>query len=306
MSDANPVNEFVERSLDDLARLIDAVRLHRRPDAYARQNSAYPTLELYDAAKSAYIDGNLGRMVLVAGKDRYCGDWIAPSYMARTNVLNRPFGCPPDTVIYAPSDSLIRIAVPAFTFGGRAPLWRTSSDISPSLGTSKRNFSSVDSKTNDSEYLLLNTLTDRLHKEWKHLLQMPTKLILLTERIPCESCTGVIDEFRKLFPTIEFFLIYLYDTSAVLDEDHVPKELVGRGPGDFLEQLAGLNGGAGATPPPLLLMKVFFKVESFELVRVTSNSTVKVADEVRREMILRGESPGILASIRPSIDLSAT
>ena len=61
----------------------------------------------------------------------------------------------------------------------------------------------------DSEYPLLNAAS-----RWLELNAGPGgSLLLLSERIPCESCTGVIEGFMKAHPNIEVDVHYLFESS---------------------------------------------------------------------------------------------
>ncbi len=49
----------------------------------------------------------------------------------------------------------------------------------------------------DSEVLLLESLAGKLGPDSRGTIQ------LFSERVVCESCGGVVDQFRKMFPNIE-------------------------------------------------------------------------------------------------------
>lgn len=66
-------------------------------------------------------------------------------------------------------------------------------------------------KNHDSEYILLNLLHDELHKKGIN----SGRLQLITERIPCASCTIVISRFKADYPDVDVEVYYFMDTSSV-------------------------------------------------------------------------------------------
>ncbi|WP_040957419.1 deaminase domain-containing protein [Planktothrix agardhii] len=56
-------------------------------------------------------------------------------------------------------------------------------------------------RDHDAEYKALSAVADTL--EMFDNDQVEGKLYLYTERIPCRSCWGVIDQFKEKFPQIE-------------------------------------------------------------------------------------------------------
>lgn len=58
---------------------------------------------------------------------------------------------------------------------------------------------------NDSEYLLINALASTISKDTHGTLY------LMTERIPCGSCSGVIKEFLDVYENVNLVLFYMFD-----------------------------------------------------------------------------------------------
>lgn len=74
----------------------------------------------------------------------------------------------------------------------------------------------------DSEYLLI-TLLDRVLKEKRIFAG---HLYLITERIPCTSCTGVIAEFLVKFPLVRCSIFYLWDIYNRGDDEFLANQRV--------------------------------------------------------------------------------
>ena len=60
----------------------------------------------------------------------------------------------------------------------------------------------------DAEYKLLSAIADTLENCYNRDIQ--GQLYLYTERQPCESCQGVIEQFRQKFPNIEMTIDWIY------------------------------------------------------------------------------------------------
>lgn len=58
----------------------------------------------------------------------------------------------------------------------------------------------------DAEYKVLSAVADTLDMSYDR--QVEGKLYLYTERKPCESCNGVIEQFKEKFPNIEISEVF--------------------------------------------------------------------------------------------------
>ncbi len=60
----------------------------------------------------------------------------------------------------------------------------------------------------DAEYKVLSEIAHILETDYD--LQVQGKLYLYTEFQPCESCSGVLRQFKEKFPNIEVEVFYDY------------------------------------------------------------------------------------------------
>jgi hypothetical protein len=60
----------------------------------------------------------------------------------------------------------------------------------------------------DAEYKALSAIAETLEKIFNSLKE--GKLYLYTEREPCESCQGIIEQFKNKFPKIEIIVFWDY------------------------------------------------------------------------------------------------
>lgn len=85
-------------------------------------------------------------------------------------------------------------------------------------------------KNHDSEYILLNLI----HHDLRVRGIDSGRLQLITERIPCASCTTVIARFKADHPNIEVEVYYFMDTVGVKKKQNVVRTSK-----EVLHQLAG-------------------------------------------------------------------
>ena len=123
-------------------------------------------------------------------------------------------------------------------------------------------------RDHDSEFLLLSTLEKFLDR------QAVGTLHLLTERIPCRSCTAVIATFARTFPHIELRLAYGYESPfrrRLLKSGKV-KMTQPRSHTDFFDQIVKQIGPS----PTISLTKVFLEGDVLHVVE-TLPGTAKLA-----------------------------
>jgi hypothetical protein len=88
-------------------------------------------------------------------------------------------------------------------------------------------------RTHDSEYILLHALDAFLQGSGKS----KGKLYLLTERIPCASCTRVIRWFCGQYKDIQVAVYYLHNTARKTKVDGQPETIL-RNADDFYRECA--------------------------------------------------------------------
>jgi hypothetical protein len=87
-------------------------------------------------------------------------------------------------------------------------------------------------KNHDSEYLLMNALAWFMDKSDIDA----GELHLMTERIPCKSCTNIISKFKGRYSKVNISVYFLHETQRWHDEENPT-----RTPADFLQETRGLN-----------------------------------------------------------------
>lgn len=176
---------------------------------------------------SIKLRGNIGRMLFTGNSEGDCGNWIAGSPRAHSitrdpihagssnNIyigslpLSRqlyfgtfqeaqPF---PEQLPYLPPDGLAYNFDEMELFGADGQL---------QVAGDKPGHHSRPFPFEDSEYLLLNGLAYILNQ---HKVDTGN-VYLMTERIPCRSCTQVINGFSEMFPKILVNIIYLGDSGS--------------------------------------------------------------------------------------------
>ncbi|WP_175717578.1 deaminase domain-containing protein [Burkholderia anthina] len=179
-----------ERALDILLEL-----LPRRFEVYFRANRKIPKKS---GNHSANFKGNIGGIYFDAKPHFDGGSWIGGSFKADSltrwpihygNSLRAYVGSLPESK--------------KLYFG-------TQLGASLIFGERLRCFcgSGGPNRYDDSEYLLLNALSYAIDK-------FGTKsgaAYLITERVPCQSCTYVINQFLWRYPKIRLNLFYMYDS----------------------------------------------------------------------------------------------
>jgi hypothetical protein len=135
---------------------------------------------------------------------RFCAALI------RKNYLNKPVGKANVALAEVYLENGVAFCVGATSRGGRkSPI--PDRPLPKSLGG--RFAPTLDSRTQrlmdtDSEYKVLSEIADRL--EMSYDLEITGHLYLYTELQPCESCNGVISQFRKRFPNFRLDIFWDY------------------------------------------------------------------------------------------------
>lgn len=135
------------------------------------------------------LDGNLGTLLFVGADGMQLGkDWIAPSKVLRGEVRQQAPLLGDQLLHYCKDNTIAMVSA-----------------------SSSRNlpvrFHPATGHANDSECVLLNTLNDALVTR-----QVTSgEAWLLTERLPCASCTAIIIDFLKAYPQIALHVVCLAD-----------------------------------------------------------------------------------------------
>jgi hypothetical protein len=152
------------------------------------------------------LEGNLGRMAFTVGDscDMKGLDCVAPSTRAAVQSFVNSDALGDNKIVLCPTRKSKKI---------RLIRRRTNEFIFPPLFPAKE-------RTHDSEYLLINYLGLQLQLQ-RQQEDIEGEVILVTERIPCEHCFGVILQFAKKYPRFICNVVYFYET-----EERDPTSLI--------------------------------------------------------------------------------
>lgn len=256
----------VPQYLNHLIQCADRMLYWRDVSAYFAENQA-DRGDGHDAAHSSYLQGNIACLVLTSGARSYGVEWVGASFKAQKYLKDLRTAKEPYTIVQAEGakiafehvDSQNPAAVPQRHVV--EPLYRASDDLIR--------------RDSDSEYLLLNLLA-----HFMKIGEIPRtgRLSLLTERIPCKSCTSVIARFAAEHPEITIDVYYMYDTKDIE-------------PSDFFDGVGDLDIG---------LYRVAYHVQ-IQTVKTSRNSRVNIASRAREQIRMFGGSPNqIISSIAPA------
>lgn len=253
-----------------LEHLVDCVNrmLHFRDVgahlAHNRANSGASTL---DKGNNRIIEGNIACLVLTSGLQSYGVEWVGASFNLK-EYLKELLKSDGGYLLIEPQGKCIHSHIKTGDKNSKIPPF---SPLFPAM---------EDDRTHDSEYLLLNFLG---HAIGNNCVPATGRLSLITERIPCESCTAVICQFLKTFCDITLDVFYLYDTHD-------------RYPASFLNSVSAYD---------VQLFKVAFHTV-VDLVKVHENPRVTLKPRAREQVRMFGGSPNqILQAVRPGTRGSA-
>ena len=246
-----------------LAHLVDCVnRMLRFRDVnnYLAHNRANSGASRLDKANNRIIEGNIGCLILSSGNHSHGVEWVAASFNMK-DYLKEVLASEGSYVLIEPQGKCIRSHIKAGDEASSFP------PLFPAL---------EDDRTHDSEYLLLNFLG---HAIEQGRVPGTGRLSLITERIPCESCSAVMCGFLARFNQITLDVFYLHDT-----QDRQPEA--------FLNSLDQHD---------VRLIKVAFHT-AVDLLEVRENPRVTIGPRAREQIKMFGGSPNqILQAVRPSI-----
>ena len=157
----------------------------RDMEEYFRDNLRKPNRHLNH--NGGRFDGNVGRLYVSSIPKEIC-DWVAVSENASYTLET----VPPSIGRVTIDEEKSKVTISQLLTGPLStPVKLRTPENSP-----------------DSEYLLLNALNGLLSKT-RHLAGV---VYLLTDHIPCESCTSVIQNFLKKHPNLSMEIFYFRDS----------------------------------------------------------------------------------------------
>lgn len=180
--------------MDDISRLVKLleglVRFRDDPHAYRGRSGGGDEL-----ACLTDILGNIARMSFRSVEGETLGEnWIGASAEARKVVREYINDHEPNSqLVVSYRDGRFEFDAPG-----------TSNPLKPHHSPTQTD------RLRDSEYALLNMLS-----EWLSSKQNPAgHLLLITERIPCASCTSVLTQFLQKHEKVTARVHFLFDTAA--------------------------------------------------------------------------------------------
>jgi hypothetical protein len=190
-------------TIDDIQYLIDVIeraRTYREENTYLNVSFALPRSSGHQHSDG--LVGNLGAILFRSSNGTTLGgNWIAASSKLRKTIRSQAF-------------SRGDVAV-SYNGLGKVAMWSTQKHSTimsaPLVATNPKH-------KNDSEHVLLNALHSRLRTCGLDA----GSVLLLTERLPCASCTDVIIEFVKRNPAVKLSVAYISDyVNKQLSRSHV-------------------------------------------------------------------------------------
>ena len=245
--------------LEHLVDCVNRMLYYRDVSSYVAHNRANSGVSTLDKGNNRIIEGNIGCLIFTSGDISYGVEWVAASFNLKT-YLKEVLESEGSYVLIEPQGkcihSHINVCGEDLSF---PPMFRASHN----------------DRTHDSEYLLLNFLGYLIVQG---TLPASGRLSLITERIPCESCTAVLCSFAKQFTGITLDVFYMHDTQD-------------RQPGAFLKSIAEHD---------IRLIKVAFHTV-VNAVEISENPRITVGSAAREQGKMFGGAPNqILQAIRPS------
>ena len=295
-----PINQVLSSKpfyIDFLAQSLEHLLMFRTGAEYAMQNQSYlaqrrneekrlkqqklngesATQEApLDIADASLIKGNLARLVLTCDDKSWGVDWIAPSFQIKKAVL-KAFTSERSQIVLTADEGLIRVHATqcvdqSAAGGGKWENTQWSDSFVPAL---QADCEPENNRTHDSEHLLLNYLHHKIENgDIQQRNGEPGFLSIVSERIPCASCTRNIGEFLREHSWINLRLFYFHDTA-------------GRGPQQFLNECTGHRISA--------IQKIALQSVVHE-VRVDGNPEIVLSERVVEQQKMFGGAPNQISS----------
>ncbi|MEN5002986.1 deaminase domain-containing protein [Stenotrophomonas indicatrix] len=245
--------------LEHLVDCVNRLLYFRDVGAYLAHNRANSGAATLDKGNNRIIEGNIGCLIFTSGKHSYGVEWVAASFNLK-DYLKEVLRSEGSYVLIEPQGKCIRSHIKS---GDETSSFHP---LFPAMG---------DDRMHDSEYLLLNFLGRAIEEK-----RVPTtgRLSLITERIPCESCSAVIRAFLGKFGGITLDVFYLHDT-----QDRYPE--------DFLKSVSQCD---------VRLIKVAFHT-TVDFIEIRENPWLTIDPKAREQVKMFGGAPNqILQAVRPS------
>lgn len=185
-------------------------------DSVTKDRNVNQAPRLFDVAKTSILQGNLAKLALTCDDKTWGVDWIAPSFTIKGALLRASTSARSQVVLAARGGKIDVRATGFFDLKqSNGNEWTPFDWTLQFESTFKATCEKDDDRSHDSEHLLLNYLQHLIDcGEIKQQNDTPGFLSLVSERIPCSSCTKNIREFLTLNSWISLRLFYFYDTSS--------------------------------------------------------------------------------------------
>jgi len=200
---ANLESPVIEADIDILLHTLERARGYQPGHPYLDLSHRLPLESGHQHTEG--LDGNLGAILFCDEIGGLLGtNWIAASARLRPLIAAQA-ATMGDTIVYLNGNDKQRKV--QWVMPGAKPIGK-SAVIAPSDPKSK----------NDSEIVLLNAL----HVALTHMGNPRGRAVLLTERMPCVSCTDVIRSFVQQNSNVNLSVAYLADyVNSSLQRSHV-------------------------------------------------------------------------------------
>lgn len=191
---------MINEDIRYLRDVIERARTYRDQDTYLDLSLALPRPSGHHHSDGLY--GNLGAILFRSADGTVLGhNWVAASSKLRRSTRAQAFGRGDVVINYHGLAKVALWSAPKQSTIVNAPLAPTDP-----------------AHKNDTEHVLLNALHSRL----RYCGLGAGSALLLTERIPCASCTDVIIEFVDKNPAVRLKVAYMFDyVNEKLSRSHV-------------------------------------------------------------------------------------
>lgn len=237
---------------------------------------------MLDVAKGSILHGNLAKLALSCDNSTWGVDWIAPSFKIRDALLKSTTSARSQVVLTAEGETINvqTIEIDNLKEPGTDEMIETTRIGAYQFDTIFHATCNDDDRRHDSEHLLLNYLQHLINN--KKIQQKNCAngfLSIISERIPCSSCTNTIRDFLARNSWINLRLFYFHDTEN-------------RGASDFLTESGNKQ---------IVAINKIALSSTVHVIPVENDARIVLGETVREQYKMFGGAPNqIVSMVNPS------
>lgn len=270
--------------LDFLANAVNHLLIVRNNAEYALHNVAKVAApRMLNVAKGSILQGNLAKLALSCDTMTWGVDWIAPSFKIKDALLKSTTSERSQVVLTVKGEK-IRVQTIEIDYlkkpGTEEMIEKEREGTYRFAPSFHATCNGDDDRRHDSEHLLLNYLQHLIdNKKIQQQNSANGFLSIISERIPCSSCTNTIRGFLDQNSWINLRLFYFYDTKD-------------RGVRDFLTE--------SGTKQIATISKIALS-PTVHLIRVENDARIVLDETAREQHKMFGGAPNqIVSMVDPS------